>query len=1291
MTTNKAEKKAQVVQIMRRRHLVQNLGPIAFNSSPRLSTNLPGPPSLPSTASHRLHPALGSFSIETAFFETFVGNTTAPNVLTKNLLENLKKRTGIPAEVRIGGITADSTYWNASQEVSLSNFIDKTGALQNTTIGPGFWESVKLLPEGTKVVMNLNLEDLNYQGALDVAESAVKALDPEQLDLLEIGNEPDHYLHFTPQNYSDIWGTWANNISSTLGLKAPRFQVAATVEDPLWPYDAPGASSQLDCLARIEMVSCARAASIRISIVFLDLWQPRIKSVREQLGPDSFVIGKLHTNTNGPVGVFPSYSAYLFVAETLGHSKSLRIANIYPGRQANGSTITTALGDKSEGQLVAYGFWDDKPSGHEFPSKFALLNLQIYNQTQTIPRPIATFDISGYLKNARRAVTVRRLTAPGADIKEANVTTWAGQHFASGLAAGKFMEEKVSGGRIVVKASEAVLVILTDGKMASKQFTLEEIAKHNKQGDLVYDLSRFAGMHPGGLSVLLDEAVAGQDATDAFFSLHRHEVLLRPQYSRLQIGVVVGEEQQIFPRAVGALSKVPYAEPTWLTEGYHNPYYKDHHRRFQAAFRKFVEEVLMPDAQAREEDGKRPSQSVFDEMAKLNLIAMRLGPGEHLKGRVLMGGIVKPEEFDYFHELIMAQEVARMNARGYYDGSGGGTYIGLPPVMNFGKPAIRKKVMEEVFSGKKFICLAISEAFAGSDVAGLKCSAKRVKDGRDVGCRTDQGGMVVLLIERGEGVETKIIKTSYSTAAGTGYVTFEDVFVPYENTLGPDNGGLQVILSNFNHERWGMACGSVSAQRIIVEECLKWATQRQVFGKPLTAQPVIRSKLAAMIARVESAQNWIENVTYQMTHMSYKEQATHLAGQIAFVKKYCTETAQETARDAVQIFGGRGITRTGMGRFIEHYHRTVPFDASRLRQNVTTSRILGGAEDVLGDLGVRQALRKMPKNALYDLSKFAAVHPGGRSVLLDESIAGKDATKTFYSLHRSEILRKPQFARLKIGEIEGDERRHHNTPIPGSLSGVPYAEPTWLTPGYYSPYFKDSHQRFQTAVRKFVEDVVFPDAQAREEDGKMPSKHVFEEMARLNMLAMRLGPGNHLKGRVLMDGLVKPEEELARIHARGYSDGLGGGICIGLPPVLNFGKPALRDKIAAEVLDGKKFICLAITEAFAGSDVAGIKCRAKRVDGGWVKWITNGTFADYFTVGCKTDDGGIVVLVIPRGDGVKTRPITTSYSSAAGTAYVTFDDVRVPYENTLESDKGGLQVILSNFNHERYELRTASM
>ncbi|KAF8071706.1 acyl-CoA dehydrogenase [Lyophyllum atratum] len=515
--------------------------------------------------------------------------------------------------------------------------------------------------------------------------------------------------------------------------------------------------------------------------------------------------------------------------------------------------------------------------------------------------------------------------------------------------------------------------------MATKQFTKEEVAKHNREGDLwiivdsnVFDLSKFALMHPGGVSVLLDAEIAGQDATEAFFSLHRYEVLQRPQYARLQVGTVVGQKQTIFPRAPGALSKVPYSEPTWLTEGYHSPYYKDHHRAFQKTLRTFVDEVIFPDAQALQEKGKKPGNALFEGFAKLNIHAMRLGPGVHLKGRLLMDGTVKPEEFDYFHELIMSQEMSRIHARGYHDGAAGGTLIGLPAVKNFARPAIRDKVLAEVFEGKKLVCLAISEAFAGSDVAGTRTVAKKSEDGTYwtvtgtkkwitnghfadyfvTGCRTDKG-MVVLLIERGKGVETKHINTSYGPASGTAFVTFDQVKVPVEHTLGPDNGGgLVVILSNFNHERWAMCCSSLGAQRLIVEECMKWTTQRKVFGKPLNSQAVIRSKLASMISRVESAQAWLESITFQMTQMNYKQQSALLAGQIAFLKKYCTETAQDTARDAVQIFGGRGITKTGMGRFIEHYHTNIGFDA-----------ILGGTEDVLGDLGVRQALKQMPKNA----------------------------------------------------------------------------------------------------------------------------------------------------------------------------------------------------------------------------------------------------------------------------------------------------------------------------------------
>ncbi|KAJ7590832.1 acyl-CoA dehydrogenase/oxidase [Mycena floridula] len=505
-----------------------------------------------------------------------------------------------------------------------------------------------------------------------------------------------------------------------------------------------------------------------------------------------------------------------------------------------------------------------------------------------------------------------------------------------------------------------------------KEFSYEEVAKHNKPGDMwividskVFDVSKFADLHPGGATVIA--AVAGQNATDVFFGLHRHEVLLKPQYARLHIGNIEGEEEQIKPQGAG-LSKVPYAEATWLNDGFKSPYYSDNHRAFQKAVRKFFVEVVQPEAIRCEENGKRISQSVVDQLAENNFIAMRLGPGKHLKGRTLLGGIVKPEEFDYFHEFIINTEMSRFGTRGFEDGLLNGGVIGLPPVLNYGSAELQAKIVPEVLSGKKYIALAITEAFAGSDVGGLQTTAERdgdfwvvtgtkkwitngtFADYFTTGCRTGDG-FTVILIERGEGVLTRPIKTAYSATAGTAYITFDKVRVPVGNTLGRVGAGMSVILSNFNHERLMATSCAIGAQRLVVEECLKWSTQRIVFGKPLTSQAVIRAKLAAMISRLEACQNWMENIMYQMNNMTYDQVSTRLAGPIGLLKQFVTKAGRETAEDATQVFGGRALTVTGMGKVIENYHRTSGFDA-----------ILAGAEDVMGDLGVRQAMKKMPAN-----------------------------------------------------------------------------------------------------------------------------------------------------------------------------------------------------------------------------------------------------------------------------------------------------------------------------------------
>jgi alkylation response protein AidB-like acyl-CoA dehydrogenase len=151
--------------------------------------------------------------------------------------------------------------------------------------------------------------------------------------------------------------------------------------------------------------------------------------------------------------------------------------------------------------------------------------------------------------------------------------------------------------------------------------------------------------------------------------------------------------------------------------------------------------------------------------------------------------------------------------------------IGLPPVIMHGADWMKEKVGRDVLTGQKRICLAISEPTAGSDVANIRTSAKLTADGRHylvngvkkwitngveshyftTLVRTGGPGMAglsMLLIERGPGLETTRITTSYSKSAGTAYIEYKDVLVPVENLIGGEGAGFLLAMGNFVHERW---------------------------------------------------------------------------------------------------------------------------------------------------------------------------------------------------------------------------------------------------------------------------------------------------------------------------------------------------------------------------------------------------------------------------------------------------------------------------------------------------------
>ena len=161
-----------------------------------------------------------------------------------------------------------------------------------------------------------------------------------------------------------------------------------------------------------------------------------------------------------------------------------------------------------------------------------------------------------------------------------------------------------------------------------------------------------------------------------------------------------------------------------------------------------------------------------------------------------------------------------------------------------------------------------------------------------------------------------------------------------------------------------------------------------------------------------------------------------------------------------------------------------------------------------------------------------------------------------------------------------------------------------------------------------------------------------------------------------------------------------GGLGIGMPPILNFGipgDPALQERVVRECLSGEKIICLCITEPGAGSDVSNLATTAKDmgdhflVDGN-KKWITNGIYADYFTVAVRTGPPGSAHKGLSMLLLEKTMPgITVSKMDCmgvwpSGTTYIEFDNVRVPKTNVVGKVGEGFKQVMYNFNHERWLL-----
>ena len=368
-------------------------------------------------------------------------------------------------------------------------------------------------------------------------------------------------------------------------------------------------------------------------------------------------------------------------------------------------------------------------------------------------------------------------------------------------------------------------------------------------------------------------------------------------------------------------------------------YFSEELKMLRDQIRRFIETEIVPNGDAWEEVGKVP-RAVFAKMGALGILGMRY-PEKY-------GGA----DLDMMASVVLAEELGRCTFGGFSADVLVHTDMASPHLANVGTSEQLERWMPAITSGEKICAVAVTEAGAGSDVAGMRTRA--VRDGNGwvingtkmfitngvhadiifVAAKTDleakgSRGVTIFAVEKdtlGFSVGKKLNKTGW-LCSDTAELVFEDVRVTGDDILGKVNKGFYAIMKNFQNERTVMGAMAMGEAQKAIELTLEYVKNRPAFGGVLWDKQVIRQKLAERSAQVEAGRQ----LTYHAAWMD--AQGMDCVKEVSMVKAYCGDLVNKVMYDCVQFHGGMG------------YMRETPVE--RMSRDARIQSIGGGATEVM--------------------------------------------------------------------------------------------------------------------------------------------------------------------------------------------------------------------------------------------------------------------------------------------------------------------------------------------------------
>ena len=299
-----------------------------------------------------------------------------------------------------------------------------------------------------------------------------------------------------------------------------------------------------------------------------------------------------------------------------------------------------------------------------------------------------------------------------------------------------------------------------------------------------------------------------------------------------------------------------------------------------------------------------------------------------MMGNLGLHGITISEEFGgvdmgYLAHCVAVEEISRANAA-IGMSYGAHSNLCINQIYRWGNEQQKNKYLPKLISGEHVGSLAMSEPSAGSDVVSMKLKAEKRNDyyllngskmwitnGPDadtlvVYAKTDVSagpkGITAFLIEKGmEGFSTgKKLDKLGMRGSNTSELIFENCEVPYENVLGEEGKGVNVLMSGLDYERVVLAAGPVGIMAGAMDVVVPYIHEREQFGKPIGTFQLMQGKIADMYTTMNACRSYV----YSVARACDEGQTTRKdsAGCIL----YAAEKATQIALDAIQCLGGNG-------------------------------------------------------------------------------------------------------------------------------------------------------------------------------------------------------------------------------------------------------------------------------------------------------------------------------------------------------------------------------------------------